>query len=464
MSSQGADLHTISDTGRHTAKKRSPGSVRTRQDHIAHMARKYADTPLTTLGHNMDMLWMHTAFERVNKDSAAGIDGVTAEEYGRSLDVNLADLLERAKSGSYRATPVKRVEIPKNSTEMRTIGIPTLERKVMERAVSMLLEPIYESDFLDCSYGFRRRRSPQMALDALREALKEVKGGWVLDVDIRNYFDSIPHAQLREILGCRVKDSVITRLIHKWLKAGVWADEKIEYSDEGTPQGGVISPLLSNIYLHTVLDKWMTEEIAPLLKGTMKLVRFADDFVIVFENREDAVRVQKVLPKRFAKYGLEIHPEKTRLVDFRHPWESGGKPETFDFLGFTHYWRKTRKGGYAVNKKTSSKKMRKSLKAIHEWCKENRHKKMDWQFVKFKEKLRGHYAYYGVTGNMEALSSFRLQAVRIWRYWLNRRSRKRDGMKWKRFDQLQKTRYRIPPPKIYHKRNSNRPMQLCLGI
>lgn len=464
MSSQGADLHTISGTGRHTAKKRSLGSVRTRQDHIAHTAKKYADTPLTTLGHNMDMLWMHTAFKLVNKESAVGVDGVTADRYAMNLDSNLAGLLERAKSGSYRATPVKRVEIPKNDTEMRTIGIPTIERKILERAVKMVIEPIYETDFLECSYGFRPNRSPHMALDALREALMELKGGWVLDVDIRNYFDSIPHSQLREILSCRVKDSVITRLIHKWLKAGVWTGERIEYSTTGTPQGGVISPLLSNVYLHTVLDEWIEKEIAPLLKGRMKLVRFADDFVIVFENKEDALRVQKVLPKRFAKYGLEIHPEKTRLVDFRHPWKSEGKPETFDFLGFTHYWGKTQKGGWSVRKKTSSKKMRKCLKAVHQWCKKNRHRKLAWQYDKLKDKLRGHYVYYGVTGNYEAISIFRHHAVSIWRYWLNRRSRKRDGMKWKRFKQLVKNKYRIPTPRIYHKWNSSRTMQLHLGI
>ncbi len=464
MSSEGLDLYTVSVSGLHTAKTQSSGSVRTRQKRIAHIAGKYADTPLTTLGHNIDMSWMYTAFQKLKKNKSAGLDNVTVSEYAVNLEPNLADLLQRAKDGSYRATPVKRVEIPKNEKEMRVIGIPTVERKVLEQAVKMVIEPIYEMIFRDCSHGFRKEHSQHMALEVLRDALMEMKGGWVLDVDIRNYFDSIPHSPLREILGYRVKDSVITRLINKWLKAGVWTGERIEYSETGTPQGGVISPLLSNIYLHTVLDEWMETVIAPLLEGKMKLVRFADDFIIVFEKRSDALRVQKVLSKRFTKYGLEIHPDKTRLVDFRDPYKRDGKPETFDFLGFTHYWEKTRKGGYSIRKKTSSKKIRNSLKGLHQWCKEHRHKKLSWQHDKLCTKIRGHYVYYGVSGNGRSLSAFRYQVMKIWRYWLNRRSRKRDGMKWKRFLELIEQKYRIPPPRIYHKFKVNRTEQLCLGF
>lgn len=464
MSSQGAGPHTVSGSGQHTTKTQLSGSVRTRQNRIAHIAKKYANSPLTTLGHHIDMPWMHAAFKRLKKNSASGLDDITVADYAENLETNLAGLLQRAKEGSYRATPVKRVEIPKNEKEVRTIGIPTVERKVLEQAVKMVIEPVYETIFSDCSYGFRPKRSQHMALEALRDALKEMKGGWVLDVDIRNYFDSIPHVPLREILSYRVKDSVITRLIHKWLKAGVWTGERVEISETGTPQGGVISPLLSNIYLHTVLDEWMEKEIAPRLKGGMKLIRYADDFVIVFENKEDALRVHKVLPKRFAKYGLEIHPDKTRLVDFRDPYRRNEKPETFDFLGFTHYWEKTRKGGYSIRKKTSSKKMRKALKGLHQWCKENRHKELSWQHDKLCVKIDGHYKYYGVSGNGRLLSAFRYQVMKIWRYWLNRRSRKRDGMKWERFFTLIEQRYRIPLPRIYHKYNDNRMKQLCLGF
>lgn len=311
--------------GKHDPKRRSDGNVFTRQRHIAQVAQKYADSPMTTLSHHMDLLWMMEAFARVRKDGAVGVDGQSASEYAKELESNLADLLERAKSGRYRAPPVKRVMIPKNERELRPIGIPTLEDKILQRAVSMVLEPIYEQDFLDCSYGFRPKRSVHQALDAVREGLRELNGGWVLDVDIKAFFDTIPHDHLREILRTRIHDSVITRLLHKWLKAGVMVDGAVHCSTgAGTPQGGVISPLLSNIYLHEVLDCWFAETVKPRMKGKAELIRYADDFVILFERYDDARRVLDVLPKRFEKYGLTVHPEKTRLVDFVHPWEGEG--------------------------------------------------------------------------------------------------------------------------------------------
>jgi group II intron reverse transcriptase/maturase len=437
--------------------------VRTRQEHIAYVAEKYTDSPLTTLGHHMDMLWLQEAFSRVQRDAAPGVDGITVAQYAENLDANLAGLLELAKSGCYRTPPVRRVHIPKNEKETRPIGIPTVADKVLQRAVVMLLEPIYERDFRDCSYGFRPGRSAHQALDALREALKEVNGGWVLDVDIRSYFDSIPHSQMKEILRRRVKDSVILRLLAKWLRAGVWEDGQVTVSDTGTPQGGVVSPLLSNVYLHTVLDVWFEDTVCPRLKGTARLIRFADDFVMVFERRDDAQRTLEVLGKRFDKYGLTIHPDKTRLVDFRHPWVSGKKPETFDFLGFTHYWGKTRKGGYCVRKKTASKKLRRSLKAIHAWCKAHRHEKLIWQHKCICRKLQGHYAYYGVTGNYASIGTFRHRVLGIWRYWLNRRSRKRDGMSWPRFRSLlQSPLFHVPYARIVH--HGSQSQQLCLSF
>jgi group II intron reverse transcriptase/maturase len=409
------------------------------------------------------MLWMQEAFCRLKKDKAPGVDGVTVEAYAENLEANLAELLELAKSGRYRTPPVRRVHIPKNEKETRPIGIPTVADKVLQRAVSMLLEPIYERKFLDCSYGFRPRRSAHQALDALRAALMGLNGGWVLDVDIRRYFDSIPHSQLQEILRRRVKDSVILRLLAKWLRAGVLEDGVVTVSEDGTPQGGVISPLLSNIYLHTVLDVWFENVVCPRLQGAAKLFRFADDFVVVFERQDDAQRVLEVLSKRFGKYGLTIHPDKTRLVDFRHPWAIGRRPGTFAFLGFTHYWGKTRKGGFSIRKKTASQKLRRSLQAISLWCKEHRHQRLAWQHQRICQKLQGHYAYYGVTGNYASLAVFRDYALRAWRYWLNRRSRKRDGMSWERFHSLlQSVRFHVPLARIVHK--WQRHTQLCLGF
>lgn len=461
MSSQGVDRNIMRATGLHAAENRPLTSVITRQEHIAQIARRHTESPLTTLGHHMDMYWMREAFSMLKK-SAPGVDGVTLDEYAEELELNLADLLERAKSGRYIPPPVKRGYVPKNEHEFRPIGMPTVEDKVLQRAVKMLLEPIYEVDFLDGSYGFRPNRSVHQALDALRERLKELNGGWVLEVDIRNFFDSIPHAQLKEFLRLRVKDSVILRLLAKWLRAGVLEEGMVTVSDEGTPQGGVISPLLSNVYLHYVLDEWFETMIKPRLKGPAHLIRFADDFVLVFKRLDDAHRVMDVLPKRFGKYGLSIHPEKTRLVDFRHPWDSREKPETFDFLGFTHYWGKTRKGGFAIKKKTASKKLRLKLKGMHEWCKAHRHKQLEWQHAKLCSKLQGHYAFYGVTGNFAALAEFRYQVIRIWRYWLNRRSRKRDGMSWARFGMLLRSKFLLPSARIIHAAKTER--QLCLNF
>ena len=463
MSSQGDRPGHDHATGRHAAEQRPLTSVRTRQEHIAYVARKYTDSPLTTLSHHLDMLWMREAFSRVKRDSAPGIDGVTVAQYAENLEANLAELLELAKSGRYRTPPVKRAYIPKNEKETRPIGLPTVADKVLQRAVVMLLEPIYETEFLDCSYGFRPRRSAHQALDALREGLKGFNGGWVLDVDIRSYFDTIPHSQLNEILRHRVKDSVILRLLAKWLRAGVLEDGVLTVSDDGTPQGGVASPLLSNIYLHTVLDVWFAQEVCPRLQGKAKLLRFADDFVIVLEHQEDAQRVLDVLSKRFRKYGLTIHADKTRLVDFRHPWDSKKKPGTFDFLGFTHYWGKTKKGGFCIRKKTASKKLRRSLQGIHAWCKKHRHRTLAWQHYRLCQKLQGHYAYYGVTGNYASIGAYRHHALRIWRYWLNRRSRKRDGMSWSRFySLLQNPRFHVPVARIVHK--WQRHTQLCLDF
>ena len=287
-------------------------------------AQKHRQEPLTTLDHHMDLNWMGEAYRRVRKDAAPGIDGQTVAGYGENLTENLRDLTARAKSGRYQAPPVKRAYVPKNEKEDRPIGLPTVEDKILQRAVAMILEPIYEQEFLPFSFGFRPGRSPHQALDYLREQCFEQKVQWILEVDLRKFYDTIDHRQMRELLGRRVQDGVIARLVAKWLKAGVWEKGQVSYPEEGTPQGGVISPLLSNIYLHEVLDKWFVESVQPRCGGRSFMVRFADDFVMGFERLEDAQKVQRVLAKRFARFGLKINEEKTRLVRFGRPSRDGG--------------------------------------------------------------------------------------------------------------------------------------------
>jgi group II intron reverse transcriptase/maturase len=382
-----------------------------------------------------------------------GIDGQTAAEYERDLEGNLRSLLERAKSGRYFAPPVRRVYIPKagSPTEKRPIGIPTLEDKVLQRAVVMLLEPIYEQDFHDGSYGFRPGRSAHEALESLWKGTMDMRGGWVLEVDIRKFFDTLDHTHLREALQHRVRDGVLLRLIGKWLNAGVMEDGSISHPDTGSPQGGVISPLLANVYLHYVLDVWFEQEVRPRLAGQAFLIRYADDFVIVFSNEADAHRVMEVLPKRFGRYGLTLHPDKTRLVSFRQPDDrnsSSGKPGAFDLLGFTHYWAKSRKGAWMVKRKTSSSRLTRGLRAISEWCRKHRHWAMPEQHKTLTAKVRGHYAYYGITGNSSSLSVFLMQVQRRWRYWLSRRNRERP-MTWDKFKRLLR-RYPLPAPAVVH--------------
>jgi len=433
-----------------------PLDVSTKLQRIAELARK--GTPekwvLTTLAHHIDIEFLREAWRRTRKDGAVGIDGQTAQQYASNLDANLRSLLERFKSGSYYAPPVRRVHISKgDGKKTRPIGIPTVEDKVLQRAVSMVLEAVYEQDFLDCSYGFRPGRSAHQALDALREGLMQMRGGWVLDLDIERFFDTLDHKHLRSFLDRRVRDGVLRRAIDKWLKAGVMEGGVIESPMEGTPQGGVISPLLANIYLHEVLDLWFENEVKPRLRGRAFLIRYADDAVLVFSSEDDARRVMEVLPKRLGRFGLTLHPEKTRLVKFERPESkdeppSDDGPRSFDMLGFTHYWGRARSGYPVVKKKTASGRLTRAIKAVARWCREHRHDAVDEQHVILVQKLRGHYGYYGVTGNMVALRNFWEQTRRAWRRWLNRRSQ-RARMWWPKFEQLLK-RYPLPQPRIVH--------------
>ena len=432
----------------------TPTTVSTRLRRIATLAREMPGVALRTLAHHIDVELLREAFKRTRKDGATGVDRQTAAEYAKELERNLQSLLDRFKSGSYRAPPLRRVHIPKGAgSKTRPIGIPTFEDKVLQRAVAMVLEPDYEQDFLDCSYGFRPRRSAHQALSTLWEGLTKMRGGWVLEVDIKGFFDALDHSQLRSFLDLRVRDGVVRRTINKWLKAGVLEEGRVLRSTKGTPQGGVISPLLANVFLHEVLDLWFRDVVQPRLKGSSFMVRYADDFVIVFEREEDARRVFDVLPKRFGKYGLTLHPEKTRLVPFQRPRHDAGGPgedgpQSFDLLGFTHHWARSRKGYWIVKRRTSPSRFSRAVKAIREWCRRYRHLPVREQQVKLNRKLRGHCAYYGITGNASALSRFRYELIRAWRKWLNRRSQ-RARMTWERFSNLLE-RHPIMPARAVH--------------
>jgi len=432
------------------------GNVSTRQQRIAELAKQSRDFAFTSLNHYLDFKWLFSALGRTRKDGAVGIDGQSSEDYMRNAMDNLQSLLDRAKAGTYRAPPVRRVHIQKapGSNETRPLGIPTFEDKLLQRAVAMLLEPIYEQDFLPCSYGFRPGRSAHQALATLREGLMRYQGGWILDVDIRKFFDTLQHSALRALLRQRIRDGVVLRLIDKWLNAGVWEEGELIYPEEGTPQGGVISPLLANIYLHYVLDVWFEEEVKPRLHGEAFLIRFADDFVMVFTHEADARRVLAVLPARFAKFGLTLHPTKTRLVSFRRPAcpadreDRSTSPETFDFLGFTHYWARSRNGYWVVKRKTAGSRMRRAILYVTDWCRQHRHWAIADQHQKLCHKLRGHAAYYGITGNGAALSAFRERVTCIWRTWLSRRKRGAP-MPWRIFTRLLE-RYPLPRLRIVH--------------
>jgi retron-type reverse transcriptase len=375
------------------------GNVSTKQQRIAERARRSPQRGFTSLAYLMDIDWLREAFYRTRKDGAPGVDGQTWAEYAKNLEANLQSLLDRAKSGTYRAPPVRRVHIPKagSATETRPIGIPTLEDKVLQRAIVMLLEPIYEQDFHASSYGFRRGRSAHQALKELRKQTMASSGGWILEVDIR-----------------------------------------------------------ANLFLHYVLDEWFQQEVLPRLRGHAHLIRYADDFVIVFTREDDARRVREVQPKRFGRYGLTLHPEKTRLVRFHRlstkvvgaESDRPERRETFDFLGFTHYWGRTRRGGWAVKQKTASKRLCRAVRSIAQWCRQNRHLSIAEQHALMSQKVRGHYAYYGITGNARALAEFLWLVERVWRKWLNRRNHRR-AMTWERFYRLLR-RYRLPQPRILH--------------
>lgn len=432
----------------------TPGSqtISMKLQRIAEQAAQYPDTVFNNVYHLIDLEFLHEAYRLGRKDAAPGVDKVTAKQYAENLEANLLDLHERLRCNRYVAPPGERVWIDKEGGKKRPISKACFEDKIVQRAVVMILQAIFDQDFHPFSHGFRKGHSQHQALQELREQCVKLNIRWILDADVCGYFDNISRSLLREFIQRRVNDGGILRLIGKWLNAGVVEAGTLTYPDRGTPQGGVISPMLSNIFLHYVLDEWYVRDVAPRLKGRSFLIRFADDFIIGFELEEDARRVMDVLPKRFNRFELTIHPEKTVLVEFRPPplrkTSDGGKG-TFDFLGFTHFWAKSRRGYWVIKRKTIGKRLRRFMKAIWQWCRENRHEDIQEQYETLCSKLRGYYQYYGIRGNFKMIEVVFEHTARAWRYWLSRRSQ-RSQISWEKFTRTLREKLPLPKPRIVH--------------
>lgn len=402
------------------------------------------------LAHLIDEAALARAFRRIRKGAAVGVDGVTKEQYEQDLERNLRDLHGRLRAMRWRHQPIQRVHIPKEKGKTRPIGISTIEDKVVQGALRDVLEAVYEPIFKDCSYGFRRGRSAHDALRALNQALFKGNVSWILEIDVESYFDSIDRKMLMEMIQERVVDGSLKRLIGKCLHVGVLDGAEYAEPDEGTAQGSALSPLLGNIYLHHVLDVWFERDVLPRLEGKAQLIRFADDAVIGFEREDDARRVMEVMGKRFARYGLRLHPEKSRVVAFRRPdrTDKGGKgPGTFDFLGFTHYWRRARSGRWMPGLKTRKARLRRFVVTVADWCRGHRHEPVEEQHAALSRRIAGHFNYFGINGNVPCLRQVQRACQSVWHKWLNRRSQ-RASRNWKQFTELLQ-RYPLPRARVY---------------
>ena len=423
----------------------SPGLLK-----VTERAKRHPDARFNSLAHLVDEAALGRAYGRIRRDAAVGADGITKEQYGQGLEDNLRELHERLKTMRYRHQPIRRVHIPKGDGRTRPIGVSGMEDKIVQGALREVLEAVYEQDFLECSYGFRPGRSAHDALRAVHQMAFRERITVVLEADIQAFFDSIDRKKLLELLQIRVADPPLLRLLGKCLHVGVLDGEEFSKPDEGTAQGSIISPMFGNVYLHYVLDLWFERDIKPRLKGHARLIRYADDFVIGFESRGDAERVLAVLHKRMAKYGLTLHPDKTRLIPFMRPCkgQSGASDSgSFDFLGFTMYWCKTRRGGWRLGMKTRKARVQRTLVSLSDWCRRHRHLPLKDQHAALSRRLRGHYRYFGVNGNMPSLQQVQYQATRMWLKWLRRRSQRGGRMTWARLGAFLHA-HPLPAPRI----------------
>lgn len=430
------------------------GAMATKLSSITKRARRNPQEQFTSLAHLLNEDSLKGCFRELKRDKASGIDGVRYEEYEANLEENLKDLVGRMKAWRYRPLPVRRVYIPKTNGGKRPLGIPAIEDKIVQTGIKKILEAIYEVDFQDVSYGFRPNRNCHQALNAVDQAIMTKPINVVVDMDIEKFFDTIDHKKLIEVLRHRIKDTSLLRLIVRVLKSGVMEEGKLVPTDKGAPQGGNLSPLLANIYLHYILDLWFEHQLKNQLKGYAQLVRFADDFVVCFQSQREAETFREALKVRLSEYGLKVAEGKSRVIAFgRYVWEKtqrfGGKPQTFDFLGITHYCDKTRGGKFKLGRKTARVKFIQKIKEMNIWLKSVRNavKLKQWWPILIT-KLAGHYRYYGVSGNSYCIRIFYNQTVKLAFKWINRRSQKKS-YNWAQFNRVLQFNP-LPKPKIYH--------------
>jgi RNA-directed DNA polymerase len=422
----------------------SPGLLK-----VVERAQREPEGRFNSLAHLIDVPALERAYRRQRAAAAVGVDGITKEQYGQSLEANLQELYARLKAKRYRHQPIRRVHIPKGQGKTRPIGISAFEDKLVQDAVREVLEAIYEQDFLECSYGFRPGRSAHDAVRTLKRMVDQGEVRWIFEADIVSFFDSLDRTALKKMLEVRVADGSLLRLIGKCLHVGVLDGETIVEPELGTAQGSVLSPLLGNVYLHYVLDQWFATEVKPRLQGNATLLRYCDDFIIGFAREDDARRVQAVLGKRLGRFGLTLHPDKTRLLPFWCPSQvqrRGHGPATLDFLGFTLYWRRTRTGHWWMGCKTRRASLRRAKTSIYDWCRRHRHLSIEAQHAALTRRLRGHFNYFGVSGNYGSLRRLVEATKRAWYKWLRRRSQ-RTRLPWERFTDMLR-RWPLPRPRI----------------
>jgi RNA-directed DNA polymerase len=446
-------LHMVACCEETSAAHRSEEPVATKLQRIAEKARQEPSFRFTNLYYLMNEELLRGCFRRLKKDAVAGIDNVTKEMYAENLDANLADLLERLHKMAYIPQPVRRTYIPKpGSDKLRPLGITCVEDKLVQAGLVRILESVYEQDFIEDSYGFRPKRSCHQALRTLNVTIEKGMVNLIVEADIKGFFTNMDQSWIMKFLGHRIGDKLVLRMVKRFLRAGVMEDGELLVSDEGAPQGGTISPLLSNLYLHYTLDIWFEKVFRKSCAGFARLIRFADDFVVCFQRGEDAERFREELVKRLGKFNLEVEPSKTKVIKFgrfaaKRAAAKGEKPETFDFLGFTHYCSTKRDGtGFRVKRATASKKFTAKLAAFKDWLKKSRTMKTAELWDNAKAKLRGHYAYYGVTDNTQGIKRFSHEVKNLLFKWLNRRG-KRGCLNWQKFNKMLEL-FPLPEPRI----------------